>query len=67
MFKAGDLVTFNTTEEDGFRKYNGRNATILNQLPEDDVNHEYHTGDTFRIRFRSGAEIDAFDFELAKA
>ena len=67
MFKAGDKVIFCTNEEDGFRKYNRKTATVLNQLPEEDVNHSYHMGDSFRIKFQSGTEIDAFDFELMKA
>lgn len=63
-FQPGDVVRFKTDDAD-FKKYNGRKAEVLYKLSEDDVNHDYHMGDTFRILFPNAkTEIDAFDFEL---
>lgn len=59
----GAVVKFKTDDPD-FKRYNNRKAIIIYELSEDDCNCECYC---YRIQFKSGDEIDAFDYELAYA
>lgn len=63
LLEVGQSVKFKTEDPD-FKKYNNKKATVLYVLPDDDTNCECYC---YRIEFNSGAQIDAFDYELTYA
>ena len=60
VLASGTSVKFKTDDPD-FKKYNNRKAEVLYELPEEDTNCECYC---YRIEFKSGVQIDAYDHEL---